>query len=653
MSFKSLKDFDFLELKEIIAGYLSTSVGHRYLDALKPLPLLEIKEQSDMVIAFEHVIEKGNTLLKEDFPDLSAIIVKAKAEAILTGKELVSVMRFLQSYEMLYESITDIYAVSMLVSPRLFRHIKNGIAKSIDEEGVCKDDASPELKSIRERKRILEQHIRETIEKLMNIFDKSSVLRDRFYTIRNGRFVFPVKIDAQVSGIVHGYSKTEKTIYVEPYELVDRQNKMTKILNEEREEELRIKRELSEQIHEAASMMEDAYKLTGKIDFLNALALYKSENNAIFAEVGGDEIVFEDLYHPVLVNIMGKDRVKPLNLKFDKKALLISGPNAGGKTVALKTIGIAALSIAYGFPLIASKVKIPFVNKVYTVGFTNEQDIISGKSSFSGMLKRLKNILDVVSSGDWVLMDEPFSITDPEEGAALAIAIIKYILSAKARCFVVTHLWPLKIFAEQNDDVVNATVLFDVNKGVPLFELKIGQMGQSHALDIASKEGIPFDIIQSSKQYLTQGNAEIADLYSKIEREEAEVREKLFELKERERDIHRREEKIKKMGKILARREYEKAEKEIKALLAGLYKQKDRKIAIKKAQQVRKLIKEKKKTVELYTKPVQNPIVGQKYRIKPIGIIAELVSIKNKSALVSIGKTKMQVPASNLYECDE
>lgn len=650
MHSKALKDLDFERVIFSLSKSLSTHSGKRYLQSIKPLSDSKRSFHEKALIDIEKLRKKGVILPLYDFEGIEKTIEKIRVGSKLLPREFIGVLDFLQNYVKLYEVLYHSVIREQLPSPEIIKYVIRKLKRTIGENGYIKDDASERLRNLIEKKQRIEEKLKKVLADLLEDYYKKGMLREKFYTIKNYRYVFPFKTEVFPKGIVQSYSNSDKTIYVEPYEIVDIQNELVKLGDEKKEEEERIIRELLQVLSENYETIKEIYERIGWIDFLNAIAIYREEFGAVFVKES-DALYVENLRHPLLVEVKGYDNVVPLSIeRFDKKGLFISGPNAGGKTVVLKSIGLIALSYLYGLPIIADKVEIFKLDSVYTLGFENEQDIIKGKSTFSAMLEEVKHIIDKAAEGSIVLFDEPFSLTDPEEGNALAEAIVLYLIQRGVRVFLTTHMWGLKFFAEEHPDICNATMLFDSTTGKPLYRFKIGRLGKSYAIETAKNSGLPSEILDYAKKRLSKGQGRVIELISRLEAEESELITKLERLSKKEKEIAEKEERLKKHGKRLIMAEYERVQRELRELLRELHRESRLKDKIKKVQMAKKYVEDQKEKIDLYDKPANTPKVGKNYRIKPTGIIATLIELRKKTAIVQVGKAKIEISKDNLFE---
>ena len=649
----ALKSLEFDSIKEILGSYLLSEPGRISLERLAPLNSREeIEEEFSKLNFLLGLKKKGVQFAFGDIPPLGSSLDKVRAGASITTKEIYNFSVFLETYEKFYFSLMDT-PLALPHDPQLLRGIRREIKKKIMPDGEIRDDATPELMKFRQQKKSLRNQILNKMNELMEHYSKKNLLRDRLVTIVNGRFVLPVATHARVNGVVHGFSNTRETVYIEPMETIDLQNRYISVIDAEKEEIERIKRELVDKLHELYPLLREIYDLLGELELMNAKVEFMADfygSIPEFSETG--DITIRNARHPLLLKAKGYDKVVPLNFDFPAKyrALLVSGPNAGGKTVFLKTIGITFLLMKHAIPVPAEYAKIPYVGNIFTGGFEDQQDIIEGESSFTSLLRQIREILEKAEQDDLVLLDELLASTDPREGAALAFVIIKRLVEKGARVFANTHLSPLKIFIEKHPLMLNAQMGFDPVTNKPNYRLEVGKIGESHALDIAKNSGIPEDLIDEAKSYLEGIDQEMAELTRKLKERERELQSLLKEIREKEKFIKEQEEKITRESKRKVRAIVESREREIRELIKTLDKEVKKEAKLKRAREIKKTLENIRQEVDIFEKKAENPKVRKVYRIKPFGFTAELVEIVDNKAYVRVGKTKIEVPLDSLYE---
>lgn len=462
----------------------------------------------------------------------------------------------------------------------LFPDLLVAINRVVDKSGQVKDSASPELAEVRGKLASLQGSIARAIQRVLSkavaegIADKESAP-----TFRDGRMVIPVPSGnkRRLSGIIHDESATGKTVFIEPAETVELSNRIRELEIEEQRIIVRILIGLSDAVRPSIDDILGANSLIGKMDFIMAKARFA-------IDVGGEFPVIEerpeiDWYgavHPVLLLSLRKQgkQVVPLNLRLDgrKRFLVISGPNAGGKSVALKTVGVVQYMFQCGvLPTLHSNSHLGLFNKIF-IDIGDEQSIENDLSTYSSHLKNMRNFLLHADKRSLVLIDEIGSGTEPTIGAALARSILEEL--ARCRCFgiVTTHYHNLKRFAEENEAFVNGAMLYDRQKLQPTFQLSIGNAGSSFALEIATKIGLPRPVIERAKEEVGEEYVESDRFLMEIARDRKYWQSKRDQIKARESRLGEMEAKYEKLIAELNQKRKEilrEAQDEARELLSG------------------------------------------------------------------------------------
>lgn len=650
---KSAEDsLEFNLIKGILGSYLLSEPGKNSLGRLAPLPSRdEVEDVYRRVQEFFELKKKGVQFPFSDVPPLSTSLEKVRAGASISLSEIYNFSVFISTYEKFYFALLDT-GLRFTHDPEILRSVKREILKKVLPDGELRDDATPELLKFRNQKKSLRNQIITRMNELMDIYSQKGYLRDRLVTIVNGRFVLPVATHVRISGVVHGFSNTRETVYVEPFETIDLQNRYIQVIDAEKEEVERIKRELVEKLHALYPVLKEVYDEIGELEMLNARVEFMSDFYGSIPVFSTGAIKIKNARHPLLLKARGFDKVVPLNFELPSRyrVLLVSGPNAGGKTVFLKTVGVIFLLMKYGIPVPAEYAEIPYVENIFAGGFEDEQDILEGESSFTSLLRQIREILDHAGGNDLVLLDEFLASTDPREGAALAFAIIKKLVEKGARIFANTHLSPLKIFIEKHPLMLNAQMGFDPVTNNPTYQLEIGKIGESHALDIAKNAGIPDDVIDEARSYLEGIDREMVELTRRLKEKEKELKTLLNELREKERFIKAQEERITRESKRKIRAIVDAREREIRELIKSLDKEVKKEAKLRRAREIKKTLENIREEVDIFDRKAEKPVIGKTYRIKPFGFTAELVEVRDDKAYVRIGKTRLEVPIDSLYE---
>ena len=655
----ALRRLEFPALLEILAHHILSEPGRERLARLVPFSDIEDAEiELRRVESMQKLIESGVRLDFSAIPDVGRKVAKLGTGAGLTSHEILSLAQFIAATDEIYDKIVGTELEALMPDPSFLRPFVKEIFRKIDEDGELRDDASEKLAKLRQEKRRRRQEVVNLLNSLMDKYYRQGLLRERIVTMRGGRFVLPFASHVKPRGVVHGFSHTEETIYVEPFESIEAQNRYVRIVDEEREEAERILRELAERMHQFAPTVKALWDSIGELELVYAKAEFASAFGCITPKLNrSGRIVLKEARHPLLIETKGFENVVPLDLKLGPKpsVLLISGPNAGGKTVALKTVGLLTLMAMAGIPVPAKSADLFFPDRVFAIGFEDVQDIEHGESSFTALLHEVKDVLDYSDGRALVLLDEFLASTDPSEGAALAFAILKNLRDLGHIVLANTHLTPLKILVEREDGMINARVLFDPLTKRPTYRLQVGEMGSSYALEIAKQVGLPDDVLSEAESVLVGMERELRELTKRLKKREAELVRKLAEIAQKERELERREAKLTREAKLKARQIIESAREEAEGLVRELRKELRRKrkleeqIAVAKA--VRDQLKEKSlEFTDLYRKKAEILEIGKSYRVKPFGFIGELVELRGGNAVLKVGKQRIEVPKDSLYE---
>ena len=505
--------FEFDRIKEFILEYAKTEVGKRMT-----LSLLMYEDVKEVVNALEDLKEVMSIILRfGPFPistsaDALKLMEMAKKTGILsphdlymlandveTSNALIDYMKKVDvsSYPRIKDKISSFNDLSSL-----YQLIRRVITSSLTVD----DKASDKLHEIRTSLKKLMRQLEGKAASLAYTY--ASYLSDDNPTIRDGHFVLPVKTayKAKVLGAVYDVSDTGNTTFIEPLEIISLNNEITSLKVEENEEVRRILKELTN----ACLLQEDEIihnnAIIGELDFIEAKALYAKNSNSEVASINlkNQIIDLKEARHPLL----DASKVVANSYHFDeeKRIVIISGPNAGGKTVSLKTVGLLVLMNQAGLALPVQKAELSYFNHIY-IDIGDNQSISDNLSTFSAHMSHVGEITKIAKGKDLILMDELGTGTDPKEGEAIAIGVIKSLIRAHSFAFVSSHFSSLKEFALTHPNIENSSMIFDEEKLVPTYHFKMGVPGKSYGLDVASRYGIKEEIIQEAKTFLENNNS--------------------------------------------------------------------------------------------------------------------------------------------------
>ena len=516
---------EFNKVKEVLRTHCQTELGKSLVDELHVLTIpKQIKYRLTESNEAKSIIKALDTIPVDGATNISALVKRAEigsvlsASEILTIKNLLSVITNLNNFKI---RLTEINIKTPILDTQLerttpIRPLQGAITACIDETGVVLDSATPELRGIRRAIHHTNGNIKESMNRILN--SRKDKLTENLITLRNGRFTLPVKAEFKNSfkGIIHDQSATGHTTYIEPAEVVELSNKLQALQVEERVEIEKILRNLTAQIAEYLEELNLNADAIGRLDFMFAKGRYATEINAIMPQITENgTLKLIKARHPLInqFKVVANDII----LQDSARSMVITGPNTGGKTVTLKTIGLLSLMMQSGLliPAHPSSEMIIFDQIFADIG--DEQSIEQSLSTFSSHMKNIVHITKKLTPNSLVLFDELGSGTDPKEGASLAMAILDYVKMRAKLTVATSHYSELKAYAYDANDVVNASVEFNVDTLSPTYRLLLGIPGRSNAFEISKKLGL-FDVILEHAQAGNAANqTEVSELITKIE----------------------------------------------------------------------------------------------------------------------------------------
>ncbi len=409
------------------------------------------------------------------------------------------------------------------------------IKKSIDEDGSILDEASPILKSIRQKLRGMETRIKNKLQEI--VAKESSKLSQTTISIRNDRYVIPVKAEYKnvIKGSVQDVSASNQTFYIEPLVIMELTNEKQKLVREEVKEIDRILTEISNLVGDNYEVLKNNFNVIAKIDFIFAKAMLACHQDARRVQINSQrKMTLVNARHPLL----RVEKVIPNNISFDEYlGIVITGPNTGGKTVLLKTVGLLSLMTKCGLLVPADETSNIMIYDKICCDIGDDQSIQANLSTFSSHMKNITEIINMATPNSLVLFDELGGGTDPDEGSTLAIAILNHLIANNISFITTTHYSRLKAFAYDNDLVVNASMEFNKNTLSPTYKLVIGLPGASNALMIARRLGLKNEIIENAKKLSLDESSDLKVLMEKLERQSAKLSEERMKIKKLEKEL--------------------------------------------------------------------------------------------------------------------
>jgi DNA mismatch repair protein MutS2 len=681
----TLHVLEFDKVLDLVARFASSEAGRDRVLALSPLsPGPDALERLGRVSEMRRLIEWGRTPPLSDIVDVRSVLHRSSVPgAVLDEASLLDVgtaargARLARSF--LHQNREECPLLWELASGLTeHRDLEKAIDSAIDEDASIKDSASPGLRKIRQEKARVSARISRALAGILKKEGLETHLQESIITIRNGRYVVPVKAGSRgrVSGIVHDTSQSGATVFIEPMQTVELNNSLRTLELEEKDEVLRILRYLTDAVRECSGDIESDVARLCDLDVAYAGARFSMEYGCGEPAVNeAGRTVIAGGRHPLLVRQAKTDpdfEVVPLDVHITdgRRGLLITGPNAGGKTVALKTVGVLVLLARTGFHIPCDDgTDIDLFEKVYA-DIGDEQSIELSLSTFSSRIENVKNILSNADGRTLVLLDEAGAGTDPLEGAAIARAVIEDLLEKKAVVFATTHHTSLKVFAHDNDLIENASMEFDSDRFRPTYRLIQGIPGASHAFEIAGRLGMEERLISRAKEYCGGATVEFEDLTrellarmkslderqstvdanrAEVERLRAEHEKRLAEVREHDRDL--KKQALKEARSIVeeARRSARTFIKELKARQAD-------------AEEVRRLeseisgesarLAEAAEELEEARAPLAEIRVGERAFVKPLASDGVIMSQPDSRGRVEVlvGSLRAEIEVKDLFE---
>lgn len=506
---KTLKTIEFDRVLELLSGFAVSGLGKvRCLNTLPLTDIEEIKLSQKLTTQAQNAYRQSASAVPiSNLPDISDALAILKNKITLSVEDvqnlfeiIVTTRKFSSFLNRCAQDQEDLYKFT----EKLFlqTELEEKIESVFDSNFNIKETASPELKSLFQAQRATNENIKNTVSDLMKNSTFTSYLQDSVYTLRDNRVVFQIKAESKnkVQGIVHDISQSGQTYFIEPKQVVGLNNKLRELEISIEAEIQRILKELSEQLGLHHEEIKTSFYTLIELDFIFAKAKYSTSIDACEPEIVQDRIIdLKSMKNPVLLSVLDKVIENDFFIGEPYKSIIITGSNAGGKTVVLKTVALAIAMTSAGLHLPCFSAKVyPFKKLCAEIG--DDQNIIQSLSTFSSHVKNIKEILDKADSETFILIDEIAAGTDPKEGASLAKAVMEKFVEKGALSIISTHFNELKSLPFNNKNFQNASVDFDVETLKPTYKLRIGVPGASNAFAIAQNFGISLDIIEKAKQ---------------------------------------------------------------------------------------------------------------------------------------------------------
>ena len=533
-----LEKLEYKKILQILSNYCTTATAKEQAQNL--LPSQNKKEVETMLQETSeavNIIYRCSTPPRVSFQDkeTKAAIKNLESYGVLSLKALLDLAKVLKSAEewkkYFYQEFINPSDFPILdaIFSKLYTNagIVEKISKSIIDENTLEDTASKNLSSIRRKQRNIEQDIKQKLNGMIHSSQYAKYIQESLVTIRNDRYVIPVKEEyrSQIKGFIHDVSSTGSTIFIEPIAVFELNNEISHLKIEESIEIEKILQELTKLFYPYIQELTENIENLTKLDFIFAKARYARDIKAEMPQINDEkQIILEEARHPLIP----KEQAVPISLTLGKdfQTLVITGPNTGGKTVTLKTVGLLTCMACSGLHIPANKTSSIYVFDNIFADIGDDQSIVNSLSTFSAHMRHIVDIVNNADSNSLVLLDELGSGTDPIEGQALAISILEYLKQKGALIISTTHYEELKKYALVTQGFENASVEFDVETLTPTYHLLLGIPGKSNAFAISQKLGLKEEIIEKSKQRIEKNDIDFETLIKNIYDSQTEIEEK-------------------------------------------------------------------------------------------------------------------------------
>ncbi|MDN3583026.1 endonuclease MutS2 [Mucilaginibacter flavus] len=558
----SVDKLGFTEVKELIKAHCLSDMGRQMVDKIQVMSNFDlIAKFLSQANEFKNILVNDAALPIHHFFDIKSLANKARIEGVFLSEE---------EFYQVQASLQTVFAVIAYFSEReglypnleaLFEHlpIEKAILKKIDAvidpKGKIRPNASRELQEITAGIAKAEQEARKKIDMIFKNASSSGWTADGSLTVRDGRLCIPLLAEnkRKLKGFIHDESASGQTVYMEPEEVFTLNNRVRDLEFERRREIVKILTALTNELRPYTPLLLSYHSLLTKLDFVRAKALFAIDIEGDMPQVVNEpKLKLFNARHPLLFLNFKKEQktVVPLNVQIDEgtRIIVVSGPNAGGKSVCMKTVGLLQMMVQAGLLIPAAEASVVGVFKQMFVDIGDDQSIESDLSTYSAHLSKMKNFVEQANGKTLILIDEFGTGTDPQFGGPIAEAVLESLNHKKVRGMVTTHYSNLKIFASNTEGIENASMLFNNVEMKPLYRLEVGKPGSSYAFEIAQKIGLPPNVLNLAKNKISEGQKKVDTLLVDLEREKREIfetKQKLDKQQRRVNELQAENEKLK------------------------------------------------------------------------------------------------------------
>jgi DNA mismatch repair protein MutS2 len=686
MDDRSLKVLEFYDLLEILKEFSISPLGRMRCEALRPSKDFHlIQSRLTEVLELKEILETQEDIPLRGLKDIEEILRKLEVEgAVLNVQELMDIYQQMAMCKGLRRFFIKLEKVK---APRLqeiasqlssLKVLEKEILQTINKKGEILDRASPILSDIRGQLRTVRERAKEVLEHLLRQEELQIVFQEQFITLRNGRYVLLIKSEYKhrLEGIIHDQSQSRMTFFLEPLQVVALNNEINILIGEEKEEEYRILADLSRKVREERQTLWKDFEILGELDLLYAMAKLSIVLNGVQPILNGEgKIEMKEARNPLLT-LQKDSKVVPIDLRMGDgiRTLILSGANAGGKTVALKTLGLLTLMVQSGLPIpLAEGSHVAIFQDIFAV-IGDEQDIRENLSTFSSHLLHVNQILGKAGPHSLILLDELGVGTHASEGCALAMGFLDRFRESGASVVVTTHFDRLKVYGYLHPDVENVAVEFDEETLEPQYTLSYGSSGLSNAFLVAGKLGISEKVLEMASRHRDGGEQEVSKALETLERMKADTERERHQLLKMREEVDQERHRLKELLERIKKKKLE---------IFSQAEEKGRKAVQKVEEEVKEWVRQKKEErshlnaqhLNIYRKEIQEikgkflPSIRKKGRPAMLGglKVGERVRIESlrsdgvltrleeplKRAEVLTDKVKVKAPFSEIIKVKE
>jgi len=679
MDQSTLDKLEYPKILKQISAYAITEKGADEIIHLSPsTDKATIEKEGKIVDEAKNILIKNVPPPIEFIPDLSNFLAQSRIDgSVLTAKQILEILKLVKNSRLIFQFLKQNDETVQLLKEQLNslfvdKVFEHHIENIIEENGHIKDKASGKLFEIRKEIRDKQGDLLKSINKIMSSLEDKGMVREEYLTLRDGRMVIPIKSEHKrhLRGFIHSESASGQTVYIEPEQTLDLNNEIISLNFAEKRETERLLKELTQIIGKESYKITESLNTISYLDSVFARAKYSIEIIGSFPAFDNSKSFFvSEARHPVLLKKLGRSITIPLNFKLkNEKVVVITGPNAGGKTVVLKTIGLLSLLLQTGIHIpVNPDSNFHFFNKIL-IDIGDDQSLEDDLSTFSSHLMNIKLILDNAGKESLVLLDEIGTGTDPAEGSALATAVLTKLRDKDSLVFASTHHGSLKLIANDEKGFVNAAMEFDQENLTPTYKFKPGIPGSSYAFEIAKRIGINDELlslavknIESDKHKIEKFLVEIEAKSNQLEKKLKEAENENVRLAELSGLYKNNVDKLEKEKKEILKRTKADAENylnninsKIESVIKELRESKAERDVIKKSKEVIKEIKEQTKKLYEPAIEIDNEIsdieTGNFVNIRETATIGKVVQLdrEKEKAIVEVGSVRMQVDIKDL-----